>query len=190
METVIHGGTEVVPQEKVEKVVLIRDARIELETRKNQVNNHEVEVPKGIVMRLIEGGVTTENKILSVEEAEAEVAPLEEGATEEAKKAHEEAVKVARALARAEIRNAVRAQFMVKIMKAFGGKLYQGMKIPQAYVMANGWAEDVRIPKPELNQSPKAYIAKHGAELTKLIDEQTSVIVSSMNVCADFESLK
>jgi hypothetical protein len=170
-------STDVVLAEKQAKVILYADG-ITMTKKTNQITHAEVEVPDGLVVMTTEGNVTNVEKL---PELSQELAKLPANATDEDKAAVTQRVREA-------VRQAVRATYLVRAMRLFGGQLYQGAKIPKCTIMGKGWGGSVKLePKEELD-TPQSYLARHRAKITAAIDKDTQMLMSSPDICAEFEN--
>lgn len=181
LETTVKGGnnetTDLVVAEKQTKVVVYSEG-ITMATKRNQITNAEVEVPNGLVVMTTEGNVTNVEKLPDLEE---ELAKLPADATDEQK--NEKRLEVYN-----RVREAVRATYLVRAMRLFGGQLYQGAKIPKCTILGKGWGGSVRLEPKEDLDTPKSYLARHKAKITAAIDKDTQTLMSSPDICAEFEN--
>lgn len=167
-----------VATESKAKIVNIYGEGVTFTTKTNQITKTEVEVPDGLVIQVTDGGITTTEKLPDME---SEIEALGADATEETK--NEKRLQVIAA-----IREAVRAAYLVKAMKMFGGRIYQGTKIPQVNLLGKGWGGSVTLEKKEDNDTPKSYLARNGKKITAAIDKDVQLLISSADICADFEN--
>lgn len=91
---------------------------------------------------------------------------------------------------KAELTKYVETIIRTKVMKAFGGREYKGLPIPNMKVSHFGWVEETRVPRPAPGMTAKDYMTTHGAMLSQKIQRIVTALMQDRNVGDDLAGMK